>query len=110
MSNLLTVAGWMVLLTLIESVALTLLHIGGLWQTIAASAIFAVGVVPLLSKVLQYDGIGIVNFVWNVCSTVLMFAIGMIFFSEKVTRLKTIGILLSFAGLALIIMADDLQK
>ncbi len=101
---------WMILLTVIEAVALTLLRIGGLWQTVSASAIFAVGVVPLLAKTLQYDGIGMVNFVWNVFSTILMFGVGMVFFAEKITRLKTIGILLSFAGLALIIMADDLQK
>jgi multidrug transporter EmrE-like cation transporter len=110
MSNLSTVAGWMVLLTLIESIALTLLRIGGLWQTIAASTIFALGVVPLLTKVLQYDGIGIVNFVWNVFSTLLMFGIGMVFFSEKVSRLKIIGIFLSFMGLGLIMMSDHLQK
>jgi multidrug transporter EmrE-like cation transporter len=110
MSNFSTMAFWMVLLTGIEAVGLILLRIGGLWQTVAASAIFAVGVVPLLAKTLEYDGIGMVNFIWNVFSTILMFGIGMVFFSEKVTRLKTIGILLSFVGLGLIMMSDHLQN
>lgn len=106
----LQIATWMALLTSIEAIALTLLRIGGLRNSILAAALFAGGVVPLLSKTLEYDGIGMVNFVWNVFSTVLMFAVGIFFFSEKVTRLKSIGILLSFAGLGLIVLADDYQK
>lgn len=110
MSNFPTMALWMTLLTLIESVALTLLRIGGTWQLVVASLIFGLGVVPLLSKTLEFEGIGMTNFIWNVFSTILMFGIGIYFFSEKITRLKTIGILLSFVGLGLIILSDDLQK
>lgn len=109
MIKVLELASWMALLTVIEAIGLTLLRIGGFWKTVCASLIFAVGVVPLLAKTLQYDGIGMINFVWNVFSTVLMFAIGIYIFSEKITRLKSIGILLSLAGLALIMLADDLQ-
>jgi multidrug transporter EmrE-like cation transporter len=98
------------LLTLIESVTLTLLRIGGTWQTVAASAIYALGVVPLLTKTLEYEGIGMVNFVWNLFSTILMFVIGMYSFAEKITGLKTIGVILSLAGLGLIIMSDEQQK
>ena len=101
---------WMALLTGIESIALTLLRMGGTPQMILAGAIYALGVVPLLTKTLEYEGIGMVNFVWNVFSTIIMFAIGMILFSEKITRLKTIGVILSLAGLGMIMMSDDLQK
>lgn len=110
MANFSTMAFWMVILTAIEAVGLTLLRIGGLWQTVVAGIIFGVGVVPLLAKTLEYDGIGMVNFIWNVFSTILMFGIGMVFFSEKITRLKTVGILLSFVGLGLILTSDHLQN
>lgn len=110
MSKFSTMALWMSILTVIEAVALTLLRTGGTWQMVGASAIFAFGVVPLLSKTLEYDGIGMVNFVWNIFSTIIMFAVGIYFFSEKITRLKTMGILLSIAGLGLIVISDDIQK
>ena len=110
MTNFSGMAFWMSILTVIEAGALTLLRIGGTRQIIAAGVLFAVGVVPLLAKTLEYDGIGMVNFVWNIFSTILMFTIGIYFFSEKITRLKTMGILLSIAGLGLIVMSDDLQK
>lgn len=110
MANVSAMVFWMTLLTVIESIALTLLRIGGLWQIVLASLIFALGVVPLLAKSLQYDGIGMVNFIWNVSSTILMFAIGMIFFQETITRQKLIGILLSFAGLALIMTSNEIEK
>lgn len=105
-----TLSLWMILLTSIEAVALTLLRMGGVYQSIFAALIFGFGVTPLLAKTLEYEGIGMVNFVWNVFSTIIMFAVGIYFFSEKITRLKSMGILLSLAGLGLIILSDDLQK
>ena len=100
---------WMVLLTSIEAVALTLLRIGGTWNLATASAIFAFAVVPLLSKALQYEGIGMVNFIWNVFSTLVMFFIGLYIFAEKITALKTIGICIALLGIGIIILADDYQ-
>ena len=58
--------GWVTLVTFVESSALTLLRIGGTKQLIGASLIYGLGVIPLLSKSLQYEGIGMVNFFWNV--------------------------------------------
>jgi multidrug transporter EmrE-like cation transporter len=100
---------WMILLTSIEAVALTLLRIGGLYNLIISSAIFAFAVVPLLSKALEYEGIGMVNFIWNIFSTLIMFALGVYMFSEKITAVKTIGILVAFLGIGIIVFADDYQ-
>jgi len=109
MKNVFEMVCWMTLLTSIEGVALTLLRIGGPFNLAASSAIFAFAVVPLLSKVLEYDGIGMINFIWNVFSTLLMFCIGIYIFSEKITALKTIGILVALLGIGLIILADDYE-
>lgn len=101
---------WMALLSGIEAVALTLLRMENthtlLFRTIAASAIYAFAVAPLLLKTLQYDGIGMVNFLWNVFSTIIMFAVGIYVFGEKIASLQLIGVVLSLAGLGLILIAD----
>lgn len=101
---------WMALLSGIEAVALTLLRMENihtiLYRGVAAAAIYALAVVPLLLKTLQYEGIGMVNFLWNVFSTVLMFAIGVYVFGEKIASLQLIGVVLSLAGLGLILIAD----
>jgi multidrug transporter EmrE-like cation transporter len=109
MKDLFELSLLMILLTSIEAVALTLLRVGGLWNIATASAIFAVAVVPLLAKALTYEGIGMVNFVWNVFSTLIMFFIGVYIFSEKITALKTIGICIALLGIGIIIVADDYQ-
>lgn len=109
MKQALEMSFWLILLTSIEAVALTLLRIGGTWNMISASAIFAFAVVPLLSKALQYEGIGMTNFIWNVFSTLIMFFIGICIFAEKITTLKTIGIVIALLGIGIIILADDYE-
>lgn len=97
--------GWVTLAALVEAPALTLLRMGGLPNMIAAGAIFALAVVPLLTKALQYEGIGIVNFFWNILSTILMFMIGIFFFKEKVANIQIVGIILSLLGLGLVVLS-----
>ena len=109
MKRMLELSLWMILLTSIEAVALSLLRIGGPLNLIASSCIFAIAVVPLLSKALEYEGIGMVNFIWNIFSTLIMFALGVYLFSEKITAVKTIGILVAFLGIGIIVFADDYQ-
>ena len=101
----LTAISWVTLAALIEAVALTLLRLGGLTNMLGASAIFAFGVVPLLSIALQYEGIGMVNFFWNMMSTILMFTIGIFLFKEKVAHLQIVGVLLSLFGLGLVVLS-----
>lgn len=113
MTPLLTLTVWMSLLSIIEAASLTLLRIGGNWQIILASSIYALGVVPLLLKTIHLGtgvghGIGMINFIWNVFSTILMFAIGIYFFEEKVSGLKAIGVLLCILGIGFIMISDDI--
>lgn len=99
--------GWIALASLVEAPALTLLQAGGLVNLVGASLIFAFGVVPLLSITLQYEGIGIVNFLWNILSTILMFCIGIFFFKEKIASLQVVGIILAMLGLGLVVLSKE---
>ena len=98
---------WVTLVSLVEAPALTLLRMGGMQRIAIASIVYALGVVPLLSVALQYEGIGIVNFFWNILSTILMFAIGIVVFKEKISALKMIGVVLSLLGLGLVLLSNE---
>jgi len=65
-------------------------------------------VIPyLLLKTLKYDDIGMVNFMWNVFSTISGFLIGYYLFGEKITKTQIIGVIISFVGLYFIIVNDN---
>jgi multidrug transporter EmrE-like cation transporter len=102
-----TAALWMSVLSSVEAVALTLLRMGGTQKIIAASLVYGLAVVPLLVKTLEYEGIGMVNFLWNIFSTILMFGIGMYVFKEKIHYLQVIGILISFIGIAMVLLSPE---
>lgn len=99
------------LVSIIEAVSLTLLRIEDknsvVFRLIIASSIYAFAVVPLLFKTLEYQGIGMVNFLWNILSTILMFGIGIFIFKEKVESLQVIGLLISFLGIGLILLSEQ---
>lgn len=103
-------AVWMLLLCGIEAIALTVLRIENthtvLLRGIVAALIYAFAVVPLLLKTLHYEGIGMVNFLWNIVSTILMFLIGVYVFGETIAHLQYIGILVACVGLGLILIGD----
>ena len=91
--------------SIVEAFSLYYLQAGGLQTTIMASLIYAGGVVPLLSKALQYEGIGIVNVLWNVFSTLFGFGIGVVIFKQRIHYLEYVGAAFSIVGIGLIIMA-----
>ena len=103
---LLSAMPWIALLSTIEAGALSLLRIGGKWNLIYAAAIYACAVVPLLSKALEWQGIGIVNFVWNVFSTLFIFLIGWIVFEEKLSYLKIVGVFCSLFGIGILLLVE----
>jgi hypothetical protein len=104
---IISAALWMSVLSSVEAVALTLLRMGGTQKIIAASLLYGLGVVPLLVKTLEYEGIGMVNFLWNIFSTILMFGIGMYIFKEKIHYLQVAGILISFIGIAMVLLSPE---
>jgi multidrug transporter EmrE-like cation transporter len=95
------------LLTLIEAPALALIRMGSIENIFIAALIFALGVVPLLSVALQYEGIGVVNFFWNVQSTILMFAIGVLGFNERISKLQVFGVALSLLGMGIVALSKE---
>ena len=105
MKEIYAALGTVSIASVVEATGLYFLRAGGLQNTITASLIYSGGVVPLLSKALQYEGIGIVNLLWNIFSTLFGFAIGIYFFKEKVHYQEWIGAGLSVVGIGLIIMA-----
>ena len=107
MTPIILAAIWMTLLSSVEAVALTLLRMGGTQKVIIAALIYGLGVVPLLVKTLEYEGIGMVNFLWNIFSTILMFIIGIYIFKEKINYLQIIGILVSFLGIGIVLLSPE---
>jgi len=101
---------WISLVSIVEAFGLFFLREGGLLATLKASLVYGLGVVPLLSYALKYEGIGIVNFIWNILSTLVGFGIGVYFFGEKIHGMQQFGILLSLIGLAFIEMAPKEGK
>jgi len=93
--------------TIVESIGLTILRQGSRYAVPMTSAIYALGVVPLLHMSLQYEGIGLINFLWNIFSTLVMIAIGIYMFKEKIHRLQFIGILVSLLGVGMILMSPE---
>jgi drug/metabolite transporter (DMT)-like permease len=74
---------------------------------ILACLIYGFIVTYLLYKNLKYEGIGMVNFFWNVFSTVAGFIIGIYLFKEKVTGIQWMGVALSIVGLWLILSSKN---
>ena len=107
MSQLAITAGWLTILTAVEAVALTLLRMGGFQNAVFASGIFGLGVVPLLAKTLQYQGLGMMNFLWNIFSTLVMFAIGIYAFGEKIATMQLLGVCVCFLGIGMVLMSPD---
>ena len=91
MKPLYTALGMVSGVSAVEAFALYFLRAGGLHNTIIASLIYGGCVVPILAKTLQYEGIGIVNLLWNILSTLFGFVIGIFLFNEKIHYLQLIG-------------------
>jgi drug/metabolite transporter (DMT)-like permease len=67
--------------------------------------------VPLtLIKLLEYENIGTLNFIWNIFSTIIMISIGYYYFNEKINKLKIIAFILGFISLILLYISDNNNK
>ena len=99
--------GWISLTSLVEAFGLYSIKLGGPRNLLTASLVYGAAVVPLLSKTVAYEGIGIVNFFWNILSTLLGFGIGIIYFKERIHYLQAIGVGLSLLGIGCILLAPS---
>ena len=106
--NYLYVVGVIIILIAFESIALYGIKRSKSdkkWIYIAM-AIYGLTVPLLLLKATTYEGIGIVNFFWNVFSTIMGFIIGMYLFGEKVNNIQWLGVIVSIVGMALILLSE----
>ena len=105
---------WLTLVVLFEAVALySLRKYMDTKQTsnlYLGMLMYGVAVPLLIVQLLTYEGIGLVNFLWNVFSTISGFLIGILIFSENVEYLQWVGVALGFLSFALIIMGSVDQK
>lgn len=92
---------------LVEAIGLTAMRSTLSFGIPIASLMYGLGVVPILAYGLNYEGIGMVNFLWNVFSTLSMFVIGIYVFKEKVHNLQVMGVGISLLGIGLILMAPE---
>ena len=58
----------------------------------------------LLYHSLQHLGVGMVNFFWNVFSTLIGFTIGIYLFNEKINFNQVIGVTLSIIGISVVVL------
>jgi drug/metabolite transporter (DMT)-like permease len=93
--------------SIIEAVALYYIKKNTLVDLPIAMALYGLGIVPLLQYASIFDGIGMINFIFNIVTTLFGFAIGIYWFKEKVNNLQLIGILLSLSGIGLIMISPD---
>jgi multidrug transporter EmrE-like cation transporter len=101
------VIGIIIILVVFESIALYgIKHAKTEKKWIYVSmAIYGLIVPLLLYKAVHYEGIGIVNFFWNVFSTIMGFIIGIYLFGEKVDNIQWLGVIVSIVGMALILLS-----
>lgn len=94
----------LVLLVAVEACALYRLRLGGINNIAIAAIIFSVAVVPILYLCIEYEGIGMTNFMWNLFSTLTMFYIGLHYFNETMTTRQKVGVAISMAGLLAVVV------
>ena len=68
-----------------------------------ATFLFIYAFIPfILIKLVSYEGIGIINMIWNICSTTLVIIIGYYIFNEKINNLQYFGIALGLVSIFLL--------
>ncbi len=91
-------------LTLIESTSLYNIkeyNIGGQpFNYLLAVGGYAL-IMLIMSKVLSFAKLGIINHLWNVTGSLTIFIVGYIFFKESLNKYELIGAIFSFIGLIL---------
>lgn len=75
-----------------------------------ACLIYGLLVPYFLYRLLTYQGIGMVNFLWNIFSTIAGFVIGIYLFKEQIGNLQWIGVALGFLAFILIFIGDRQNK
>ncbi len=113
MAHNLQVLGSVALLAGVENAALYSLQHSQKYQEsrkkyfLLAVLIYALAVPVLLYRALELEGVGLVNFIWNIFSTLSGFAIGYYFFAENINYLQKIGVGVSLLGIGLLLLGKN---
>jgi len=88
-----------VMMTLLKLEKIHLLH--GVWILPLAIALYAIQ--PIFFRYgLKYEGMGVLNVLWNTLSTVLVALLGIYMFNETLSTTNAVGMVLSILGIILI--------
>ena len=68
--------------------------------------IYGIVIPTVIVKSLNFEGIGTVNFIWNIITTVSMIVVGYYMFNQNVNKLHMISLLLGIASLILLYFAN----
>ena len=102
------------ILTITESLGLTLItkhHVkNNIYYFIMGCLIYGIVIPFLILKCLEYEGIGTVNLLWNIMSTITMISIGYIIFKEKVNNLHIVSLFLGILSITLLYFANKGEK
>ena len=93
--------------SLIEAIGLTLLKSTWKYAIPFTALNYGLVVVPLLALSLKYEGVGIVNFLFNIFSTIIVFLIGIYYFKEKINNLQLTGVIMSLFGIGVVLMGSE---
>ena len=69
--------------------------------------IYGIVIPYMIIKTLNFDGIGTVNLMWNIITTVAMIIIGYYIFNEKISHLHVISLMLGIASIVVLYFASD---
>jgi multidrug transporter EmrE-like cation transporter len=103
--------GFALLLSLFDVVVMSTLkyiHMGTLPLNVWTMAfpVLLYGATPLIFLyALRFEGLAIMNVMWDVVSSILVTALGIYFFKEEVSERKKIGIFVSI--LAIFLLSED---
>lgn len=107
---------YLVLLTIVEAIALYSIKKSVVTPSnkrmyfLISIIFYGLGVSYFLYKLTEIEGIGMVNFLWNIFSTLTGFLIGIYLFSEEAALVQWIGVGLGFLALGLIILGDTRKR
>ena len=73
---------------------------------IVGAVIYGLLIPYMLSKSVTLTGIGTVNFIWNIVTTIAMIVVGYFYFGDKMTHLHMISLLLGLASLTVLYLAE----
>ena len=98
-------------LALGETVAMTALtkysKSYNIYYLIAGMALYGICIPYMIISSLHFSGIGTVNLLWNIITTVSMIIIGYYLFNEKVNHLHIVSLLLGVGSIIILYFADD---